>query len=244
MTKKSIFSIMRGKIVWNHAMNKKHIVANVFFAILCAALINTKSFAEPQNLDHHKLELRTYHDSGTYDKEIAKIALDAQRYIKQRAKDNSQSSHPQKLAIVLDIDETTLSNYGKLADRDFANDIERIHQVFNEANSPAIQPMLKLYNDAQKHQIAIFFVTGRTNVFRQATEHNLKTAGYQQWTGLYFNPFKTRQASMVPFKSQTRAAIEKQGYTIIASIGDQTSDLTGGYAEKTFKLPNPYYYSA
>jgi len=47
---------------------------------------------------------------------------------------------------------------------------------------------------------------------------------------------------LVTFKSEARAAITKQGYTIIASIGDQYSDLKGGYAEKTFKLPNPYYY--
>jgi len=30
---------------------------------------------------------------------------------------------------------------------------------------------------------------------------------------------------------------------IIANIGDQESDLAGGFAEKTFKLPNPFYIS-
>ncbi|MGB6550988.1 MAG: HAD family acid phosphatase [Xanthobacteraceae bacterium] len=29
---------------------------------------------------------------------------------------------------------------------------------------------------------------------------------------------------------------------MIANVGDQESDLSGGYAEKTFKLPNPFYY--
>jgi hypothetical protein len=28
---------------------------------------------------------------------------------------------------------------------------------------------------------------------------------------------------------------------IIANLGDQFSDLAGGYAERTFKLPNPFY---
>jgi hypothetical protein len=28
----------------------------------------------------------------------------------------------------------------------------------------------------------------------------------------------------------------------VASMGDQQSDLTGGYAERTFKLPNPVYF--
>jgi len=33
-----------------------------------------------------------------------------------------------------------------------------------------------------------------------------------------------------------------QGYDILLTIGDQYSDLKGGYADKGFKLPNPMYY--
>ena len=33
-----------------------------------------------------------------------------------------------------------------------------------------------------------------------------------------------------------------QKLTIIASVGDQWSDLDGGYAERVFKLPNPFYF--
>ena len=32
-----------------------------------------------------------------------------------------------------------------------------------------------------------------------------------------------------------------QGFTIIANVGDQPSDLAGGYAERTFLVPNPFY---
>ena len=35
--------------------------------------------------------------------------------------------------------------------------------------------------------------------------------------------------------------LEAEGYTIIGNIGDQLSDLEGGHAERTFKLPNPFY---
>ena len=38
-----------------------------------------------------------------------------------------------------------------------------------------------------------------------------------------------------------RRRIAEQGYTILLSMGDQESDLAGGYAERTFKLPNPFY---
>jgi hypothetical protein len=48
--------------------------------------------------------------------------------------------------------------------------------------------------------------------------------------------------SAVNHKAPARAVIERQGFTIIANIGDQQSDLEGGYAEMTFKVPNPFYF--
>ncbi len=46
----------------------------------------------------------------------------------------------------------------------------------------------------------------------------------------------------IAYKSGTRAYIESLGYDIVASFGDQFSDLKGGYADRTFKMPNPNYY--
>jgi predicted secreted acid phosphatase len=48
--------------------------------------------------------------------------------------------------------------------------------------------------------------------------------------------------STIHYKSATRAHIESLGYDIVADFGDQYSDLTGGYTDKTFKMPNPNYY--
>ena len=48
--------------------------------------------------------------------------------------------------------------------------------------------------------------------------------------------------SLADFKAPTRQKIAAMGYTIIANMGDQMSDLDGGFSEKTFKLPNPFYY--
>ena len=46
----------------------------------------------------------------------------------------------------------------------------------------------------------------------------------------------------IQYKSGTRAYIESQGYDIVANFGDQFSDLLNGFADKTFKMPNPNYY--
>ena len=47
--------------------------------------------------------------------------------------------------------------------------------------------------------------------------------------------------SAVEFKTPLRAGIERLGHTIIANVGDQPSDLEGGYAERSFLLANPFY---
>jgi predicted secreted acid phosphatase len=44
------------------------------------------------------------------------------------------------------------------------------------------------------------------------------------------------------YKSGTRAYIESLGYDIVANFGDQFNDLDGGFADMTFKMPNPNYY--
>jgi hypothetical protein len=54
-------------------------------------------------------------------------------------------------------------------------------------------------------------------------------------------PENQRPATAVDFKAPIRADIERLGYTIIANIGDQPSDLLGGHSERDFLLPDPFY---
>lgn len=223
-------------------MNKASIITNTFIALVCALIFNTQSFAEPPNLAQLAHEVTVYHDSGAYQKELNQVITQARAFIIARANANKHATHPQKLALVLDIDETSVSNYDKMVARGFVATKKQLNKEIIAADSPAIKPMLSLYKEALQHGINLFFVTGRQESLRVATNKNLNYAGYRGWSGLYLRPDNYSKPSIIPFKSQTRAAIMKNGYVIIASIGDQCSDLAGGFAEKTFKLPNPYYY--
>ena len=51
-----------------------------------------------------------------------------------------------------------------------------------------------------------------------------------------------KSCATIQYKSGTRAYIESQGYDIVGNFGDQFSDLEGGFADRTFKLPNPNYF--
>lgn len=223
-------------------MKKNNVVLNTFFVIFCATWVQAKSFAEPANLTHYKATLQVYHDSGAYDRELQNVAENANRYLLKRVELNEHLEHPQKLAMVFDIDETVLTNYTRMQARDFSSTKQFVYNDFLAAEGKPIAPVHALYEQALAHHVAVFFITGRGQRFQVPTEKNLLATGYGHWTGLYFRHNNDRTPSNIPFKSQTRANIEQQGYTIVAAIGDQLSDLRGGHTEKEFKLPNPYYY--
>jgi hypothetical protein len=44
--------------------------------------------------------------------------------------------------------------------------------------------------------------------------------------------------SIQAFKTEERAKIAAARYTIVATVGDQQSDLDGSFAECAFKVPN------
>lgn len=88
----------------------------------------------------------------------------------------------------------------------------------------------------------LFFITGRHDPAKADTAANLLRAGYHDWAGLSLEPEGSHFASAVDFKAPVRATIEARGYTILATVGDQRSDLLGGHAMRGFLLPNPFYF--
>lgn len=192
------------------------------------------------NLSIYKNQLLQYHNSGEYAKDINAVTHRASIYLKKRVGRNK--IFRKKLAVVFDLDETALSNWKTFSTDDFAYPLKHLHETQELGKDDVIPGTLRLYKTALKNKVAIFFITGRTSKLRAATITNLNSAGYKQWTDLILKPDNFKGDSAAVFKTAARKKIEDQGYDIVFSIGDQLSDLKGGYADRTFKLPNPFYY--
>ena len=108
------------------------------------------------------------------------------------------------------------------------------------AQAKAIVPVQVAYDMAVRANCAVFFITARHESQRAPTEKNLREVGYDTWTKIYYLPDDANTPARL-FKTGIRKQLVEEGYTIILNIGDQKSDLAGGYAQKTFKLPNPIY---
>lgn len=203
-----------------------------------------KSPNEPANLGLLKNELKAYHDCtckcGCYARALDRQADRAMHALEIRA---ARSKPGAKLALVLDIDETSLSNYEAMQKADFGYSGKAFNAWIEEAKAPAISGTLRLYRKAEQLGVAVFFITGRPDTELAATEQNLRAAGYTDWAGLTLRrPDQVKEAT-IAYKSSVRAAILQQGYHIILNVGDQMSDLKGRpQADVSVKLPNPYYY--
>ncbi len=193
-------------------------------------------YKTPQNIGLLKQELKAYYYSGGYDKTINQVGDAALECLK------SSKNMPGKLAIVLDIDEVALSSYQLAEEMDFSHDAVKYDQFIRSGREPAIQPTLKLVIQAQKQGVSVIFLTGRREEYRESTTANLKRTGYENWTKLIMRPNDVRPAFIADFKIKEREKIIKDGYRIILNIGDQYSDFQGGFYDKGFKYPNPFYY--
>ncbi|HEV3115056.1 MAG TPA: HAD family acid phosphatase [Candidatus Binataceae bacterium] len=203
------------------------------------------------NLGQYKIALTRYYESGQYERDVAAAVGKAAAYL------TAQANRKGKLAIVLDIDETALSNWPVIKADDFGFipqgpcDLSPSDYPqgacgwmvwISQARNKPILPTLELYRLARKEGMAVFFITGRPGSLRAPTERNLRAAGYDKWNDLMMKTAGYRTESVIKFKSSSRATIVRQGYTIVLNMGDQESDLAGGYAERTFKVPDPFYY--
>jgi predicted secreted acid phosphatase len=227
-------------------------IFSLFFFLVLSATFTVQTAAWQSNIHDDQLpnlgELKTklvaYHDCTDanicYATDLQKQAGIAMAYLQQRT---AHKSEGEKLAVVLDIDETSLSNWEIELKDDFGYLINDQNAWIKEAKAPAIAPTLQLFNEAAKKGVSIFFITGRPKAQEEDTIKNLHFAGYRNWSGLALREPHSPSQTVIEFKSSERKKIADAGFHIILNIGDQFSDLNGlPQAELSVKLPNPFYY--
>ena len=119
------------------------------------------------------------------------------------------------LAVVLDIDETALLNRGSKV-------------VRNSCVYVFYRKMLDL-------GVAVFFVTARSDTYRDHTASQLRRLGYDRYVQLHMMP--ERLHNPATFKRDVRRSIVRAGYHVLANVGDQWTDMDGGYYDLGIKLP-------
>jgi hypothetical protein len=201
---------------------------------------------------------------SNYGKEAAGVAASGARYLARPHRTKGTK------AILMDVDDTTLNTWNYEIAANFAYTPASNAEFVLGQKFPAVFGMVEMATAAEREGYAIFFLTGRGAAQEAATLGNLTAdgvgvdAGYPKPTtlsngedGLFTKPAVANypdylkaacagdpngSCTTLHYKTATRQHIESLGYDIVANFGDQFSDLKGGYADKTFKLPNPTYF--
>ena len=145
--------------------------------------------------------------------------------------------------------ETSPASDGDVSTTGLAAAIANLRSVFGSPD---------LVNYAASKGVEVFYNSGLKESQRVSAVENLKKVGVDVNLDsahmflkdaanppAYLSDCATAAAwncTTVQYKAGTRKHIESLGYDIVANFGDQYSDLDGGYADKTYKLPNPTYF--
>jgi len=171
------------------------------------------------NIDKVKDRLKAY-QASSYEKDIAAAIEGATKLIGDRVAENRALPVDQmkRLAIVLDIDETSLSNWKNIEANNFglipggtcpltARTACGFNAWIDMATAPAIAPTLQLFNFAKSGDVAVFFISGRRKSQREATILNLDRAKFEGWKALTLRDDNDHADSIIPFKSGQRAEL-------------------------------------
>ena len=179
-------------------------------------------------------EVKEFHRFA-YPRVVAQVAELGRRHLEDELARGVEG----RPAMVLDIDETSLSNWEYLASA-LCAPVSEFDEFAALGVSPALEPVLDLYRWAVERGVTVFFVTGRREWMREPTERNLREAGFTSYGDVFLRPTE-EQGSWHNYKEEARKTLTDAGYDVLLNMGDQPADLAGGYARHSLLIPNPFY---
>ena len=168
---------------------------------------------EPPNLGKLKTRLIAYHDCkasrGCYEADLNRQADLAISYLKSRV---TTAKPGEKLALVLNITRRRALQLGREAKRYSAPSCSW-NDWIKSRKAQAIDGTLRLYKEAVKDGVSVFFITGRGQAQKPATTDNLKSAGYDHWDGLALRGAHPSEQTVADYKSGERQKIVDARFT-------------------------------
>ncbi|XP_031503873.1 acid phosphatase 1-like [Nymphaea colorata] len=187
--------------------------------------------------------VKQYMTGKSYESDSAAVASEALEFAR-----SVNMTGDGKDAWVFDIDDTLVSCLPYYAEHGYGSEVfneTTFDEWVDEGVAPALPETKKLYYELHSLGFQIFLITGRSESQRNLTASTLRRAGYSSWKKLVLRGTEDKGKLAIIYKSKKRLEIEKEGYRIHGSAGDQWSDLLGNAtATRSFKLPNPMYFIA
>jgi acid phosphatase len=199
-----------------------------------------------------------YFASGKYEREVSDIVGHLRRLIQARLA-RAPTDNERQLVIVWDIDETIVSTSDHTREdymRRHAKALRRMRKPSADGQGsgavpkprhpiddyyPPIPGMVEFYNEVLAMGVRGVLLTGRYDDVRDLTEGNLEWAGVRGWDQLIMREPHEVDMTASEYKLRRRQALARV-YDIVASVGDQQSDMAGEHCGYKVRMPNPEYH--
>lgn len=192
--------------------------------------------------------ITAYYASGAADRDRAEVTQAALRWTREWLKGTCGSTKPAKVracraAAVFDVDDTLVNWQPILSTlpQPYTFDAAVSDAAISACTTPVQQATKALYTALQRMGVTTFLITGRPESQRQQSATCLESLGISGWKQFILRaPGDERPASV--YKSTARRSLERQGWRIGPSVGDQVSDMALGHLGAGFLVPNVMYF--
>lgn len=149
-----------------------------------------------------------------------------------------------KATVVFDVDETLLNayTYYLTTDPQFTYDNTTWNEYVDACGYAGIPQTRAIYNKFVSLGVRIALVSAGSKDNKDAMVRCLHTHGIAGWDHYIMRGEAGANLSDGEWKAQQRKHLQEKGLVLVASIGDQVSDMSYGHLLHGFLLPNTMYY--
>jgi predicted secreted acid phosphatase len=193
------------------------------------------AYSPPCNLTYAKQAVQEYYEDGHYREDLVSVVSQSINYFQRchQFQDNDVA--------IFDVDETLLLSYPDSKNIQFGYIPKLYHDWVIKAQTPAVPEVKRLYDFFVYNGCKIILLTNRRDDAASATLRNLSRLGFHPPFQAIFRTDHENKDSAATYKARHRALIAARGYRIVACVGDQESDMSGGNTGYQVKIPNYIY---
>ena len=201
---------------------------------------NVGSYMAPQ--------VEAYYTGKAIQSDRADVALAAWRYVRdwtrERCGTTATAVRACKAMVVFDVDETLLNSYtySLAQDPQFTFNPTTWTEYVDACGYAVIPQTRDLFDRFASLGVRIALVSSANSDTRAAMVSCLNARGISGWDRYIMRTDKDADLSAGEYKALAREGLKREGFTIVASIGDQVSDMSYGNLKRGFLLPNTMYF--
>lgn len=193
-------------------------------------------------------QVEAYYTGKAIQQDRADVALAAWRWVRDWVRANCGSTPEAvracRATVVFDVDETLLNSYtySVAQDPQFTFNPTTWNEYVAACDYAGIPQTRDLYNRFIKLGVYVALVSAGSKDNKPFMVKCLREHGIAGWDRYIMRGEASDDLSDAEWKALKRKGLVQKGHRIVASVGDQVSDMSYGHLLHGFLMPNTMYY--